>query len=155
MPSPFDNYGLLELMYDASPVTTVTNAGSVIDHGGFPDDFAEALYKAYPDLAKDKRVDRNLADIAINFAGGYDWGVRDNIDPESARDMGKAFQFMDYMKGVGSPARQADAEQDYLENLAGVNAGIQHRGERLSMDDLVKAAYSYADVKKRGLLDGL
>lgn len=144
---PYKDYGLLDALGDAHLGKYVSGffGGDVYDHLMFPDDFAKRLYEMYPDL--ERRRDRNMADMAINFAGGYDWGVRDTVEPQQARDMAKAYQYRDYLKG-----REYDSGQDYLENLEGVNAGIQQRGERLSMDDLVHAAYSYANARK-GLLD--
>jgi hypothetical protein len=146
--NPYKDYGLLQALGDAHLGKYVGGmaGGDSWQHLMFPDDFAKRLYEMYPDL--ERRRDRNMADMAINFAGGYDWGVRESVDPQVARDMAKAYQYRDYRGG-----REEDSIQDYYENLAGVEAGIQHKGERLSMDDLVKAAYSYADVKNRGLLD--
>jgi len=145
MPNIYDNYGILEALYDASPLEAFTNAGQVIDHGAFPEQFAKELYAKYPDIGK--RTDRSIADMAINYAGGYDWGVRDQIDPQAARDMGKAYQFKDYL--FGDDARKHDSEQDYLENLAGVEAGISSRGSRMPMNDLLEVAYQYA-LQKQG-----
>lgn len=145
MPNLYENYGILQALYDASPLEAITNAGQVIDHGAFPDEFARQFRKEYPDAGK--RYDRSLADMAINYAGGYDWGARDAIDPQAARDMGKAYQYRDYL--LGDDARKYDSEQDYLENLAGVEAGIAARGNRAPMEDLLKMAYEYA-LQKQG-----
>lgn len=145
MPNPFENYGLLQMLSDANFGTALGQFGQTLDHVAFPDQFARAFYQQYPDV--ERRRDRNLADMAINYAGGYDWGVRPSIDPQVAREMAKAYQYGDYLTG-----RKEDSIGDYRENLAGVEAGIAGRNQRMSMPDLVKAAYEFA-ARQKGLLD--
>lgn len=145
MPNIYEKYGILEAISDANLGTYLGNIGESVDHSGFPDKFASEFKRAYPDAGK--RYDRSLTDMAINYAGGYDWGVRDAIDPDAARKMGKAYQYKDYI--LGDDARKYDSEQDYLENLAGVEAGISSRGSRVPMNDLLEMAYQYA-LQKQG-----
>lgn len=142
----YDNYGILQALGDANLGTYLGNLGESMDHSAFPEKFAQAFRQAYPDAGK--RYDRSLTDMAINYAGGYDWGARDAIDPQAAREMGKAYQYKDYL--LGDDARKYDSEQDYLENLAGVEAGIAARGSRAPMEDLLKMAYEYA-LQKQGV----
>lgn len=140
MPNLYEDYGILQALGDANLGTYLGQFGESMDHSAFPEKFAQAFRQAYPDAGK--RYDRSLTDMAINYAGGYDWGVRDAIDPDAARQMGKAYQYKDYL--LGDDARKYDSEQDYLENLAGVEAGISQRGNRMLMDELVRQAYEYA-----------
>jgi hypothetical protein len=150
--NPFANYMPNEFMADMNLPTAAMHIPSTINHFAFPDKFAEALYAQYPEL--ERRKDRNVADMAINYGGAYDWGNRDFIDPETARQMAKHYQARDYFKGLlqDKPERVQDSIDDYNENFAGIMAGYRDQGNRKSMDDLVKEAYAYA-MQKKGLLD--
>lgn len=150
--NPFANYMPNEFMSDMNFGTAASHPLETINHFAFPDKFADALYAQYPDL--ERRKDRNVADMAINYGGAYDWGNRDFVDPETARQMAKHYQARDYFGGLlsGDQARAQDSIDDYNENFAGIMAGYRDQGQRKSMDDLVKEAYMYA-MQKKGLLD--
>ena len=149
---PFYNYTPYDFVSDLNIPTLVRHPMQALEHSAWPDKFADALYAQYPDL--ERRKDRNVADMAINYGGAYDWGVRPDIDPETARQMAKHYQARDYVGGLlrNDPARAQDSIDDYNENFAGVMAGYRDQGNRKSMDDLVKEAYMYA-MQKKGLLD--
>ena len=159
---PFMSYHPVDLMRDVNAGHYFANFDEVWDHSDFPDRFRDAWRAQYPDLAG--RSDRNMEDIATNFAGGYDWAVRPDVDVEKAQEMAKAYQGADYYKGVANEYMPSlfptwagqvdDSIGDYNENLEGIDAAIPDRGNRISMEDLVKKSYEYAK-RKRGLLDGL
>jgi len=97
-------------------------------------------------------------DIAKNWAGGYDWGYRLGLsNPEEARRMGALYQYKDYTLNPIDNATgnnkigRWDTENDYLENLQGVEAGIRARQNGWPMDheELLKAAKRFADSYKR------
>lgn len=113
------------------------------EHGAYPNLIRRKLEEAYPDLGT-RRINFGPLDTAINYAGAYDWAVRPHVEPQDARNMAKAYQLADYM----NPSRKDKAAEvaDYIDNMAGVEAGILDRaaGNRLSDRDLMAAAYRYA-----------
>ena len=72
----------------------------------------------------DKRPDRSAMDKAVNYAGGYDWGIREGVDPLDAIPTGRAYQLRQYMN---EPERREDAILDYLENTAGLRAAARDK----------------------------
>jgi hypothetical protein len=84
------------------------------------------------------RVDRGLLDMAINFAGGYDWAAREGISPQVAKEMARAYQYKGYAD------RPEDSIQDYYENVAGIEA---FTGERVPAGKLIDMAIEYARNK--------
>jgi hypothetical protein len=92
--------------------------------------------------------DGSIYDRSKNYAGGYDWGVRQAQDPDLARNMAKSYQLWHYLTGQGSPA---DAEGDYLENLAGVEAAVRdaNAGPPLGGKVLLNHAIDWAKSNPR------
>jgi hypothetical protein len=96
-------------------------------------------------------ADGSEYDTAKNYLGGYDWGYRLHENPNTAADMARSYQLIDYLKGMFDPAQQQDAEFDYLENVDGVFAGAaaRQRGEMFDADLLRELAKRYAQENKR------
>lgn len=92
------------------------------------------------------RTDRSPLDKGLNYAGGYDWGIRPGVNPEDARASAKAYQLWDYA------ARPHDSVMDYLENLAGLRAAERDRA--LNVDRrgsaMLDEAVRFAVPKARG-----
>lgn len=145
--NPYADYMPNEFISDLNIGTLMGRPMQALEHSAWPDKFAKAFYEAYPDV--ERRKDRNLADMAINYGGAYDWGVREGMDPDIARRQAKHYQARDYIGGLlsGDKARAQDSIDDYNENFAGIMAGYRDQGKRKSMDDLVKEAYDYAMMK--------
>lgn len=97
-----------------------------------------------------QRVNRNAMDRAVNYAGGYDWGARPSVPVEDALDMAKAYQLLDYMKTF-DPQREADAQKDYEENVAGVLAAQPYRNQPRKEQEMLREA---AQFGKQGYADG-
>ena len=97
-----------------------------------------------------QRVNRNAMDRAVNYAGGYDWGARPSVPVEDALDMAKAYQLLDYMKTF-DPQREADAQKDYEENVAGVLAAQPYRNQPRKEQEMLREA---AEFGKQGYADG-
>lgn len=106
-----------------------------IVHSRAVDSLADDLKDYYPNL----RADRSAQDKALNYAGGYDWGLRTNPeDAQRAIDAAKAYQMKDYLlspitviknNGLSNffdnlEARRKDSELDYLENKAGIESAM-------------------------------
>jgi hypothetical protein len=136
MPNPYENYGILDMLKDANLPHYAKNAKQAWEHAGMPEAYSRQLKQMYPDL--DKRVDRGILDMALNYAGAYDYAARPGIDPEKAKQMARAYQYRDY----GS--RPEDTIQDYYENVEGINA---FTGQRMSDEDLLRQAYEFARQK--------
>lgn len=66
-----------------------------------------------------QRVDRNPLDVALNYAGGYDFANQPNVSMEDAIDLAKAYQLRDYMLAT-TKQRELDAQRDFGENVAGI-----------------------------------
>ena len=112
------------------------------EHGKYPDVLAAALKEKYREQVGNSRVNRSPLDAAINYGGGYDFGVRGDIPPAVARDMAKAYQYTDYFFSPFTGPK-SDAIGDYYENMAGVEAGIKERGRRASEADIQRRAAAY------------
>lgn len=136
MPNPYENYGLLDMLKDANIPHYLGNFKQAMKHADMPEVYARQLRQMYPEL--DKRVDRGILDMALNYAGAYDYAARPGIDPEKAREMARAYQYRDYNE------RPEDTIQDYYENVAGINA---FTGQRMSDEDLLRQAYEFARQK--------
>ena len=133
---PFKDYGLLDSMSDINPLTVVRNPHDYAMHMLFPDKIKRKLEANYRELGN-KRADRGLLDMAINFAGGYDWASRDGVSNQAAQEMARHYQSRGY------DDRPYDTVNDYYENLAGINLASQSK-ERLSDSDLMELAVQYA-----------
>lgn len=81
--NPFENYGLLQRIKDHNLMTVLANPVDAMQHIAFPEAVAQRIKREYPELGP--RVDRGLLDMAINFAGGYDWAAREGISPQVAK----------------------------------------------------------------------
>lgn len=116
------------------------------EHARFYHDNARILAQELGDVS-----DGSEYDVAKNYLGGYDWGHRMHNDPNTAADMARSYQLADYLKGMFDPARQRDAEFDYLENVDGVFAGAAagQRGEELNAELLREIAKRYAQENRR------
>jgi len=117
-------------------MTVIKNPIDVMQHISFPQAMSDRIQRKYPELGP--RVDRGLLDMALNFAGGYDWAAREGITPEVAKEMARAYQYRHY----GS--RPEDSIQDYYENVAGIDA---FTGNRVSNEALIDMALRYAREK--------
>jgi hypothetical protein len=112
------------------------------EHGKYPDILSSALKEKYLDEVGNSRVNRSPLDAAINYGGGYDFGVRGDIPIDVARDMAKAYQYTDYFFSPFTGPK-ADAVGDYYENMAGVEAGIKERARRASEADIARRSAEY------------
>jgi len=133
---PFKDYGLLDSISDINPLTVARNPYDYAMHMLFPDKIKRKLQANYSELG-DKRIDRGLLDMAINFAGGYDWAAREGVSPQAAKEMARHYQARGYDE------RPDDSVNDYYENLAGIDLASQGT-ERLSDSDLMRFAVQYA-----------
>jgi len=140
--NPFENYGLLQRIKDHNLMTVLANPVDAMQHIAFPEAVAQRIKREYPELGP--RVDRGLLDMAINFAGGYDWAAREGISPQVAKEMARAYQYKGYAD------RPEDSIQDYYENVAGIDA---FTGERVPTSQLIEMALEYA--RKKRSEDGL
>ena len=134
--NPFENYGLLQRISDHNLMTVLRNPVDAMQHISFPEAVAQRIMRENPELGP--RVDRGLLDMAINFAGGYDWAAREGISPQVAKEMARAYQYKSYAD------RPEDSIQDYYENVAGIEA---FTGERVSTGKLIDMALEYARNK--------
>ena len=134
--NPFENYGLLQRLSDHNLMTVIRNPIDTMQHLSFPEAIAQRMMRENPELGP--RVDRGLLDMAINFAGGYDWAAREGISPQVAKEMARAYQYKGYAD------RPEDSIQDYYENVAGIEA---FTGERVSHERLMDMALQYARQK--------
>jgi hypothetical protein len=80
--------------------------------------------------------------VALNYGGGYDFGVRQDVPADVARDMGKAYQYTDYFFSPFTGPK-SDAVGDYYENMAGVEAGIKERGRRATEAEIQRRSAEY------------
>lgn len=135
--NPFENYGLLQRIKDHNLMTVLANPVDAMQHIAFPEAVAQRIKREYPELGP--RVDRGLLDMAINFAGGYDWAAREGISPQVAKEMARAYQYKGYAD------RPEDSIQDYYENVAGIDA---FTGDRVPTSQLIEMALEYAKRKK-------
>lgn len=134
--NPFADYGLLQRIRDHNIPTVLANPIDALQHISFPEVVAQRMMREYPELGP--RVDRGLLDMAINFAGGYDWAAREGISPQVAKEMARAYQYKGYAD------RPEDSIQDYYENVAGIEA---FTGERVPTSSLIEMALEYARNK--------
>ena len=106
----------------------------------------DRIVEALANRINEPRVSGGLLDSAINFAGAYDWGVRPGVDPQDARDMGLAYQMFDATLRDFGRRIPEEEELDYIQNMAGVEAGIMDReqGRRMTDLELLDAAIRYA-----------
>ena len=134
--NPFENYGLLQRISDHNLMTVLRNPVDAMQHISFPEAVAQRIMRENPELGP--RVDRGLLDMAINFAGGYDWAAREGISPQVAKEMARAYQYKGYAD------RPEDSIQDYYENVAGIEA---FTGDRVPTGKLIDMALEYARNK--------
>jgi len=134
--NPFKDYGFFNALWESNPMTVIKNPIDVMQHISFPQAMSDRILRKNPELGP--RVDRGLLDMALNFAGGYDWAAREGITPEVAKEMARAYQYRHY----GS--RPEDSIQDYYENVAGIDA---FTGNRVSNEALIDMALRYAREK--------
>jgi len=113
-----------------------------VEHGKYPDALSSELKKNYLDTVGNSRVNRSPLDVALNYGGGYDFGVRQDIPADVARDMGKAYQYTDYFFSPFTGPK-SDAVGDYYENMAGVEAGIKERGRRATEAEIQRRSAEY------------
>jgi len=112
------------------------------EHGKYPEALSRELKKNYLDQVGNSRVNRSPLDVALNYGGGYDFGVRQDIPVDVARDMGKAYQYTDYFFSPFTGPK-SDAVGDYYENMAGVEAGIKERGRRATEAEIQRRSAEY------------
>lgn len=118
-------------------------------HGAVPESQLRKLRSPEYGLPR-QRVNRNALDRAVNYAGGYDWGARPSVPVEDALDMAKAYQLLDYMS-TWDKQREADAQKDYEENVAGVLAAQPYRNQPRKEQEMLLEAAAYG---KQGYADG-
>ena len=133
---PFKDYGLLNFISDMNLGTVLSNPHDAALHANFPDNIARQLKANYSELG-DKRTDRGMLDMAINYAGAYDWAAREGVSQQAAQEMARHYQSKDYDE------RPNDSINDYYENLAGIKLAGR-TPERLSNSDLMELAVQYA-----------
>ena len=138
--NPFENYGLMQYLADMQLQEVMKRPLETGKHIAFPEAFSNYYKRKNPD---EKRTDRSIMDMAINFAGGYDSAAR-GFPKESLKRMARHYQSRDYEE------RPEDSIQDYYENMAGVDAYNPELG-RVSMDNLYEMALKYAK-DKHGLM---
>jgi hypothetical protein len=139
-------------------------------------DFARLLWK-YPDLAtffipgfESERVGSHMdyyerlgedmraryggksgsvTDMAKNFGGAYDW-VQRGIAPDDARTMAELYQWQQLQGKKDRPMTVWDTYNDYMENLAGIDAAAKAGfGVPRSYDDEREMAIGFANKNKR------
>jgi hypothetical protein len=141
---PFANLSVLDkakLLAKAAKYRVQYNKQAV-EHGKYPDALSSELKKNYLDQVGNSRVNRSPLDVALNYGGGYDFGVRQDIPADVARDMGKAYQYTDYFFSPFTGPK-SDAVGDYYENMAGVEAGIKERGRRATEAEIQRRSAEY------------
>ena len=141
---PFANLSMLDkakLLAKAAKYRVQYNKQAV-EHGKYPDALSSELKKNYLDQVGNSRVNRSPLDAALNYGGGYDFGVRQDIPADVARDMGKAYQYTDYFFSPFTGPK-SDAVGDYYENMAGVEAGIKERGRRATEAEIQRRSAEY------------
>jgi hypothetical protein len=141
---PFANLSMMDkakLLAKAAKYRIQYNKQAV-EHGKYPDALSSELKKNYLDDLGNSRVDRSPLDVALNYGGGYDFGVRQDIPADVARDMGKAYQYTDYFFSPFTGPK-SDAIGDYYENMAGVEAGIKERGRRATEAEIQRRSAEY------------
>jgi hypothetical protein len=149
---PFANLSMLDkakLLAKAAKYRIQYNKQAV-DHGKYPDALLSELKKNYLDQVGNSRVNRSPLDVALNYGGGYDFGVRQDIPADVARDMGKAYQYTDYFFSPFTGPK-SDAVGDYYENMAGVEAGIKERGRRATEAEIQRRSAEYGRSGSRML----
>lgn len=106
----------------------------------------DKIIEALANRINEPRVSGGLLDSAINFAGAYDWAARPGVEPQDARDMGLAYQMFDATLRDFGRRIPEEEELDYIQNMAGVEAGIMDReqGRRMTDLELLDAAIRYA-----------
>jgi hypothetical protein len=141
---PFANLSMLDkakLLAKAAKYRIQYNKQAV-EHGKYPDALSSELKKNYLDTVGNSRVNRSPLDVALNYGGGYDFGVRQDVPADVARDMGKAYQYTDYFFSPFTGPK-SDAVGDYYENMAGVEAGIKERGRRATEAEIQRRSAEY------------
>ena len=141
---PFANLSMMDkakLLAKAAKYRIQYNKQAV-EHGKYPDALSSELKKNYLDQVGNSRVNRSPLDAALNYGGGYDFGVRQDIPADVARDMGKAYQYTDYFFSPFTGPK-SDAVGDYYENMAGVEAGIKERGRRATEAEIQRRSAEY------------
>ena len=121
-----------------------------VEHGKYPEELFSALKAKYRDQVGNSRVNRSPLDAALNYGGGYDFGVRQDVPADIARDMGKTYQYVDYFFSPFTGPK-SDAVGDYYENMAGVEAGIKERGRRASDAEIQRRSAEYGRRTSRML----
>jgi len=113
-----------------------------LSHHFNQDKYVQDLAQRFPG----PRTSGGLLDSAINYAGAYDWSSRPEVSPEDARDMALAYQMNDSMFRDFGGRIPEEEELDYIQNMAGVEAGImdRERGRRMTHQELLDAAARYA-----------
>lgn len=147
MPTPLDQFSDMSMLDKLAALGKGgllqfkhwTEAGK---HGAAPERQLRELRAAEYGLPRE-RINRNPMDRAVNYAGGYDWGVNPSVPLNDALDMAKAYQLFDYMKTF-DPARERDAQKDYEENVAGIMAAQPYRGVQRPERDMLREAAEYA-----------
>lgn len=91
-------------------------------HGAVPEILKHELS---PYLGK-SRPEGGTLDRALNYAGAYDWGIRDNIPADEALAMAKLHQYRKF------DIRPHDAVRDYVQNVDGLRAA--YRDKALGLD---------------------
>ena len=120
------------------------------EHGKYPEELLLTLKAKYRDQVGNSRIDRSPLDAALNYGGGYDFGVRQDIPADVARDMGKAYQYTDYFFSPFTGPK-SDAVGDYYENMAGVEAGIKERSHRASDAEIQRRSAEYGQKTSKML----
>ena len=118
-------------------------------HMQAPEQYAQYFKQHYPEMGS-LRVNRGPLDVAINYAGGYDWAARPEVSPEDARNMARQYQLSDYVL----PGRKESNEvADYAQNMAGVERALADREQnrQRSHEEVAALARKYAEEEaKRG-----
>lgn len=118
------------------------------NHALREDDYLNDLKKYYRTNELDQKVDRSPLDRAVNYAGGYDWGMQNSVSDENLQDAinaARAYQLRDYVNSE-TDKRRNDAVKDYLENIAGMKAALADKDKGIERDrnDIVNDAVIFS-----------
>lgn len=123
----------------------LSNPVAAISHLTNMEPLAQKLVdKYFPGKTLEKhRIDRSQIDKAVNYAGGYDYGKREGVEPGFASRAADSYQIRQYRN---EPDRREDAVYDALENQKGILDAVRDReaGKNITEEDILRAAYEFS-----------
>lgn len=137
--SPFEDVSLMDMAtgYPESLALKFSPEGEAHSRY-YMETIPQIIRQQDPSLTK--KTDRGLFDVIANYMGGYDAAQQFQGKTDDLERLAKLYQFTDYAK------RPTDSANDYIENMAGVNA-YTPGSERLNDQALYEQARKYADER--------